>query len=124
MRLLFELVCKRLQLSTLAEAMLERPRQEPVGQPGVPRKERPVEVRADGRADPNALQAALAVVAEARHDPTERLRVGVEPRDSGVVLETGQRPAHTRLELALQQAVADHAPFPGDRVQRKDCGTR
>ena len=124
MRLLFELVCERLQLRRLTEAVLERPRQEPVGQPRVARQEGPVEVRADRRADPHALEAALAVVAEAGHDPAERLRALVEARDAGVVLETGQRPAHARLELALQQAVADHAPLSGDRVEREDAGTR
>ena len=44
----------------------------------------------------------------------------VEPRDAGVVLETGQRPANARLELAFEQAVADHAPLAGHRLQRED----
>jgi hypothetical protein len=34
-----------------------------------------------------------------------------------VVLEAGQRAPHPRLELALEQDVADHPSLAGDRVQ-------
>ena len=37
-----------------------------------------------------------------------------------MVLEAGERPPLTRLELALQQHVADHPPLAGDRVQREE----
>jgi hypothetical protein len=37
-----------------------------------------------------------------------------------VVLEARERPANTRLELALEQAVADHPALTSDRVQRKE----
>ena len=122
--MLFEIVCERLQLRRLTEAVLERTHQEPVGQPRVARQEGPVKVRADCRADPHALEAALAVIAEAGHHPAEWLRALVEARDAGVVLETRHRPAHARLEPALQQTVTDQAPLSGNRVEREDPGTR
>ena len=67
-----------------------------------------------------ALVAALAVVAEAGDDAAERLGAGVEQRAARVVLEAGQRPPLARLQLALEQDVADHPPRPGDRVEREE----
>ena len=68
-----------------------------------------------------ALEAALAVVAEAGDDAAERLGAGVEPRAAGVVLEARERAALARLELALEQHVADHPPLAGDRLERQQA---
>ena len=38
-----------------------------------------------------------------------------------MVLEAGDRRPHPRLELALDQDVADHAPLAGDRVERQEA---
>ena len=37
-----------------------------------------------------------------------------------MVLEAGQRPPVARVELALEQDVADHAPLAGDRLEREE----
>ena len=71
-------------------------------------------------ADAAALEARLAVVAEARDDAAERLAPGVEARAAGVVLEAGERPALAGLELALEQDVADHPPLARDRLVREE----
>ena len=63
-----------------------------------------------------------AVVPEPRDHAAQRLGAVVEARDARVVLEAGQRPPHARLELALQQAVADHPPVARNRVERKEPG--
>ena len=63
--------------------------------------------------------AALAVVPEPGDDAAERLRAGVEDRPAGMVLEPRQRPTPARLELALDQHVADHPARPRDRVERQ-----
>ena len=81
----------------------------------------PVEVRADDAADAAALEAALAVVAEARQDATERLGAGVEMRAPGVVLEASERSLLAGLELALEQHVADHAPVARDGLEREQA---
>src|SRR5206468_13037470 len=83
----------------------------------VAREQRSVQVRADRPSDAASLEAAFAIVAEAGDDAAERLRAGVEPRPSGVVLEPGERADDTWLELALEQDVADHPPGPGHRLQ-------
>ena len=82
-----------------------------------------MEVRADHAAETAALAAALAVVSEARDDATERRRSRIEPRPAGVVLEPGERPPLPRLELALEQDVADHPPLPGDGLERQQART-
>ena len=120
-----ELVGERLELRRLAAASVrERLREQPVGEPRVARQQRPVEVRADRAAEPAALEAALAVVAEAGDDAAERLRTGVELRPAGVVLEARERPARARLELGLEQHVADHPPLAGDRLERQQADAR
>src|SRR5262245_10502318 len=103
--------------------MLEGPGEKPVRQPRVARQQRPVEIRPHRGADACALVAALAVVPEPRYDSAERLRAIVEPRDPGVVLEARERPPNARLELALEQAVADHPALARDRVQREEPRT-
>ena len=110
---------QRVELRRLAARRVrERLRQQPVREPRVPRQQRPVEVRADGAADAAALEAALAVVAEAVHDAAERQRALVEQRAAGVVLESGERPAGP---LAVEQDVADHAALARDRVEREEA---
>src|SRR3954470_2326956 len=109
MRLVLELVGERLQYRRLTEAAPERLREDPVGEPRIPGKQRPVQVRPDRPADPAAFVAALAVVAEPRDDAPERRGPGVELRASGMVLEPREGANDTRLELALEQNVSDHA---------------
>jgi hypothetical protein len=41
-----------------------------------------------------------------------------------MVLEAGERPLDTRLQLALEQAVADHPRVSRDGVEREDAGPR
>src|SRR5205085_12052133 len=100
-----------------ARAVGERLRQQPVREPRVPRQERAVEVRADDPAGPAALVAALAVVAEARDDAAERLGAGIEVGPARVVLEARKRSLLARLQLALQQHVADHPPVARHRLE-------
>ena len=61
-----------------------------------------------------------AVVAEARDHAAERLGAVVEERSPGVVLEARERLAGRRVELALEQHVADHPPLAGDRLVREE----
>src|SRR5436305_21967 len=70
--------------------------------------------------DATASPAALAVVAEARDHAAQRLRTRIQARAPGVVLEAGQRLPHARLQLALEQDVADHARLARDGVQREE----
>ena len=91
-------VVERLQLRWVATRCVSQSlRQEPVGQPRVPGQEWAVEVRPDGPPDAAALGARLAVVAESRDNPAERLRARVEPRPADVVLEPRKRPLAPRL---------------------------
>ena len=83
-----------------------------------------MQIRADRAAEPAAFVAALAVVAEAGDDAPERLGAGVEPRPARVVLEAGERLAVARLELALEQHVADHPPLAGDGLERQEPDAR
>ncbi len=118
-----ELVRQRLEWGSLAaaEPVRECLREQPVGEPGIARQERPVEIGADDAPGAAALEAAFAVVAEAREHPSERLGTGVEVRTAGMVLEAGDRPPLSGLELALDQDVADHAALAGDGLQRKQA---
>src|SRR5262249_45092811 len=99
-------------------------REQPVRKPRVSRQQRPVQVGANGATEPAALVAALTVVAEAGYDAPKRFRARIEDRPAGVVLESGQRLLRGRLELALEQNVADHAPGAGDRVERQEADAR
>src|SRR5438094_1178308 len=83
-----------------------------------------MEVRSDCPPDAAAFPAAVAVIAETRHDSAEWLRTGIKARPSRVVLEARERTAHAGLELALQQDVADHAGFAGDGVEWEDADAR
>src|SRR5438552_317647 len=99
-------------------------REQPVGEPGIARQERAVQVGADRTVDAAAFPAALAVVAEPRDDAPERLRTWIEARAPGVVLEAGQRPPHPRLQLALEQDVPDHPRLACDGLvwEEPDAG--
>src|SRR5881398_3106224 len=77
--------------------------------------------RAPGAA---ALVAAVAVVPEPGDHPPERLCILVEDRPPGVVLEAGERPRRSGLELALEEHVADHPPRPGYGVERQQADAR
>jgi hypothetical protein len=81
-----------------------------------------VEVGADRPPHAAALVAGLAVVPEAGDDASERLRAGIEPRPSRVVLEPRERPPLARHELAREEHVADHAPLAGDGLEREEAG--
>jgi hypothetical protein len=48
----------------------------------------------------------------------------VEKRSSRVVLESGELSPRSRLQLALEQDIADHADVAGNRLVREECGTR
>jgi hypothetical protein len=120
----FELVGERLQLWRLAGAIRERLREEPVGEPGIPRQEWAMKVRPNCTADATALPAALAVIPETRHDPAKRLRTGIEAGPARVILEARERPEHAGLELALQQNVTDHPSLVCDRVEWEDADSR
>src|SRR5215210_4609551 len=85
--------------------MRERLRQQPIRKPRVAGEQRTVEVGADGSSD-----------------AAERLGADVQMRAAGVVLEAGERPLDAGLELALDQAIADHACAAGDGVKREDAG--
>ena len=95
--------------------------EQPVGEPGVAGQKRAVEVGADHAPGAAALEAALAVVAEACEHTSERLGARIEVRAPGMILEAGDRPLLTRLELALDQDVADHAPLAGDSLEREQA---
>src|SRR5437899_1153856 len=119
----FQLVRQRRKLRRIpARPVGERLPEQPVGEPGVSRQERTVEVRADGSADPRSLVAALTVVAEAGDHAAERLGPRVEARTAHMVLEPGEGATHTRLELALEEDVADHAPLAGRALERQEAG--
>src|SRR5262245_32392802 len=104
--------------------MRERLREQPVREPGIAGEQRPMEVRADGAPEAAALEAALAVVAEAVNDPAQGLGARVEPRAAGMVLEAGKRLDKARLELALEEHVADHPALAGDRLEREEAHSR
>src|SRR4051812_19262304 len=120
-RVTFELVGQGLERRRVAEAVGESLREHPVGEPGVARKKRSVEIGADGTTDAAALVPALAVVAEAGDDATEWLGAAVEVCAAGVVLETRERGHHAGLELALEQDVADHARLAGVGHEREEA---
>src|SRR5439155_2049214 len=98
----------------------DRLREQPVREPRVSWQQRSVQIRADGTAQPAAFVAAPAVVAETGDDAPQWLGVGVELRPPGVVLEAGERPARPG---AIQQDIADHAAFAGNRLQREQTKT-
>src|SRR4051812_15992784 len=121
---MLEVVREGLELRRLADAVGERVGEHPVGEPGVAGEERAVEVRADGTAEAAALEAGAAVVPEPVDHAAQRLGALVQVRAAGMVLEAGERLLETRLELALEQDVADHAPVAGNGLVREDAGAR
>src|SRR4029453_2434624 len=107
-----------------ARSMRQRLSEQPGGEPRVPGEERSVQIRPDRAADATALVPAFAVVPEPGEDPAERLRAHVQHRAAGVVFEPGQGSHPPRLELALEQHVADHPSLPGDGVMREEPDAR
>ena len=76
--------------------------EQPVREPGIPRKQRAVQVRPDRALDAAALEAGLAVVPESVEHTAQWIRALVEKRPAGVVLEAGDGPAPAGDELALE----------------------
>src|SRR3954469_15409199 len=101
------------------------PGDEPVGEPGVLRQQRAVQVRADDAVAHDALEARLPGVAVAAQDLAQRALPGTEVRAAAVVLEARQHTG-SAVELHLDGDVADEAvrvhadgpeidePEPGD----------
>src|SRR5207247_8754767 len=56
----------------------------------------------------------------AREDVAEGRRAGVEAGPARVVLEARERSLLARLELTLEEDVADHPPLSGDGPERKN----
>src|SRR5438876_343428 len=104
--------------------MCEGLREQPIGEPRVARQQRAVQVGPDRAADPRSLIAALSVVSEHGDDAAEWLGAGIERCAPDVVFEAGERAADTRLELAVEQDVADHPAFTGDRLEWKESDAR
>ena len=75
-----------------------------------------MEVRPDRGPDTAALVPRLPVVPEPGDHAAEWHRTRVEECPSGVVLEAGERAPVPRLELALEQDIADHAPLARHRL--------
>src|SRR5207244_3447523 len=125
MRFRLEVVREPLELGRLGpRTMGDRLREEPVREPGVPWEQRAVQIRSDRASAAAALVPALAVVPETGDDAAERRDSRPEHGAPGMVLEPCERPRPARLELALEQHVADHPPLPCDRVvvEEADAG--
>ena len=71
MGVVLEFVRKGIERRRLPEAVGEGLGEQPIGEPRVPRQQRAVEIRSDGKAETAALEAILAVVAVAAHHPAE-----------------------------------------------------
>src|SRR5207342_3263535 len=67
---------------------------------------------------------AQAVVSEPGHDAAEGLRLLVEHRPAGVVLEARENLSPPGHELALEQDVADHPPLARNRVEGEEADAR
>ena len=125
MGLCLERVRQGLELGRIsAGSMRQRLAQQPVGQPRVARQQGAVQVRANRPPDAAALEGALAVVAEACDDPSQRLGACIEKRAPSMVLEPGKRPPLTGDELTIEEDVADHPALAGDRLERKEADSR
>src|SRR5438477_5649043 len=111
--LLGRVVERRQRLDDASAA--QRGRDQPVGQPGVLRQDRAVQVGAVDLPVDGTLLAIAAVVAAAA-DLAERPAAGAEVGLAGVILEADQRPGAPVLEPAGHDLVADHAPRPRDGV--------
>src|SRR5690348_379850 len=96
-------------------------RQQPVGKPGVPGEERPMQVGPDRASYATPFIAAFAIVSEPGDDATERRHARVEMRAAGMVLKARETRPHAWLELALEEYVADHPFLARDRLQRKEA---
>ena len=83
-----------------------------------------MQIRPDRAPEPAPLVAALPVVPEACDDSAERLGARVEASPARVVLEAGDRTRVARIELALEEHVADHPPLARDGLegQQPDAG--
>lgn len=102
----------------------ERLSDEPVGEPGVSRQEWPVQVGADRTPHATTFESRLSVVPEPVEHPSERLGTWIETGLPGVVLESRDRPALTRLELTLEEHVADHSRGARDGLMGEEADAR
>src|SRR5689334_21968901 len=85
-----ELIVERCQLRPSAVAPLEGGSDQAIRQPDVLRQQRTVQVGADQVVASRALEAVLAVVAEALEHATQRLSARSQVRPAAVVLEAGE----------------------------------
>ncbi len=108
----------------VAGLVLERSLEKPVGEPGIARKEGPVQVRSNRVGAATALVARLAIVAEAMDDPAEWLGRLVEFGAASVVFEAGDRQWLTIRERALEQHVADQTRRSSRGGEGEDAGSR
>src|SRR5712691_2701784 len=104
--------------------MGERLRKQPVCEPWIARQERSMEIGADRTTETAAFVPAFAVVPEAGNDAPDRLGARIEPRAARVILEAGERLPVARLELAVEQNVADHPPVARNGLERQEADSR
>ena len=104
--------------------MRERLREQPVGEPRVARQERPVQVRPDRHGRRGSPRSRSRRRCRSRR---RRARAARAPASRRVRPAWFSKPASVRcrrLELALEQDVADHPPLAGDRVEREHADAR
>src|SRR5436190_8229491 len=104
----------------LAVAPAERLPDQVVGEPGILRQERAVEVAAVGVAVDGALGAVLPVVAVALEHPPERPAARPEVGLAAVVLEADQCPPRA-VQVRLDDDVADVPARPRHRAHVEDA---
>ena len=124
MRRELELVGERLEPGgSPPVAVRERLREQPVREPRVARQQRPVQVRADAR----PTRQPSKPVSPSLPKPATTRPSGSRP-GRGASGRRGSRSrrasALARLELAVEQHVADHPPLAGDRVEREEPDAR
>ena len=103
MRLCREIVRESLEgRGSAARRVRERLRDEPIGEPGVARQKRTVQVGSDRPFDATTLKTGRSVVPEAVQHSPERKCVFIEHRSTRVVLEACKRVPLSGLELAFE----------------------
>ncbi len=121
---LLQPVVERLELNRGPGSPLERGRDQTVGEPGVLRQKRAVQVGADHVLVPHSLVAVLAVVAVAVEHPSERCGVRAQVSPSAVVLEPREDPGAV-AEIRLDRDVSDQPRARvADRLQVCDPQSR
>src|SRR5471030_507604 len=100
--------------------MRERILEQSIGEPGIPRQERPVQVRAVDTTHASAFEARLAVVPEAGDHASKGLDAGAEVGTARMVLEAGEC---VTCPGAVEKHVADQAPLASHGVEREQANT-